>query len=878
MAGPARPLLISRPPIAQQFRKLRSIGGGAKGPGKARQLERLEPQFSALRQMLEAQRAALQTDPGGPAIEQVLVFETNGPIKDLFSTIKRAPGLEWLADEELRDLPPDEDFFVVPRTKRRKKQQAENGDGGSTREPKLLTAQLYLILFNQEALEQLLALWGHWRNGRLPREFQSWRPVFAQLRNVRRWDVQDRLQETRIIDYWRERLAAGYETVTIEIELWFRSPAKRTDAEQEVRTHVVGMRGQVLATCAVEAIAYHAVVARLPIAAVERILENPEVELLRCEHIRIMRPTAQAAAPIVDEAPIEDEGQTGAPLQGAPVIALLDGLPLENHHRLIGKLVVDDPEGWAETYPVASRCHGTAMASLILHGDLNVQAAAATRPLYARPILRPDSFDGKSENAPEQSSWLDLIHRAVRRILAGDGDQPPAAPSVCVINLSIGDPYQPFIRTVSPLARLLDWLAWTYKVLFVVSAGNHGADLTLDTAGEDSAGALLTALAEQQRHRRILSPSEAANALTVGAIEQDFSGAFQPRRAEDHLFELPVGFPSPISGLGRGYRRMVKPEVLAPGGRVVFLRSTSGTHGEQTYTLANPRPRFPPGHLVAAPGLGAGAAGGVRYVCGTSNAAALTTRLTAELHETLTALRDQPNADELTKVPMALWLKALVVHGACWSSVALAAAQNVLRTKANHHSFTDELSAILGYGPLDPQRVLSCTAERATVLAAGNIGPDQRFVHRIPLPESLNAHVGWRRLTLTLAWFTPINPTHQKYRCASLWFDPPGNALVITRSGVDWRAVRRGTLQHETLEGDGAAIAIGTDAILEVPVSCVAEAGALDATIPYALIASLEVAPGVNTRIYDQVRERIAQQVSVRPAPSPLANSTQRSQ
>jgi hypothetical protein len=30
--------------------------------------------------------------------------------------------------------------------------------------------------------------------------------------------------------------------------------------------------------------------------------------------------------------------------------------------------------------------------------------------------------------------------------------------------LSIGDGYRPFLREISPLARLLDWLAWEYKL------------------------------------------------------------------------------------------------------------------------------------------------------------------------------------------------------------------------------------------------------------------------------------------------------------------------------------------------------------------------------------------------------------------------------
>jgi hypothetical protein len=857
MAAPERPLLISRAPTPQEFRRRRPQGRGARNPIKARQIERLEPMFSALQEMLEAKRAALQTDPSGPAIEQVIVFETNGPVKDLYNTIGRTPGLEWLADDEIRELAPDEDFFV-PKNK-----------GDASRDTKLLVAHVYLVLFNQEAMEQLLRLWEHWRNGRLPKPFSAWRPVFAQLRDVRRWSVRDRLQETRLLDYWRDRIAAGYETVTIEIELWFRSLARRTAAEQQLRRHVGQMRGQVLATCLVEPIAYHAVVARLPITAVEQILENPEVELLQCEDIRIVRPTAQAAFPTLQE-PVEDD-VVAAPNPrptGVAVAALLDGLPVENHPRLAGGLIVDDPDGWAATYPASSRSHGTGMASLILNGDLAVEAAVSDRPLYVRPILRPSSFDGKIERAPEDGSWLDLIHRAVRRLVEGEGEEPPVAPSVCVINLSIGDPYQPFIRTLSPLARLLDWLAWSYKILFVVSAGNHVAELSLHTESGGGVDALISALASGQRHRRILSPAEAVNALTVGALDRDSGAAFQRRDASDHVFELPDGLPSPISGLGRGYRRAVKPDVLTPGGRAVFSRTPGADHGVESYAPAAPRPRFPPGHLVAAPGLASGG-GGVRYICGTSNAAALTTRLTVQVYDALAALRDEPNAEELANVPMALWLRALVVHGASWSPGAVAALKAALKPEPNKHSFTDEISAILGYGSLDPQRVLNCTAERATILAAGSIAADQRFVHQIPIPASLHAHTGWRRLTLTLAWFTPINPTHQKYRRASLWFDPPGthsNTLVVNRTGVHWQAVRRGTLQHETLEGEGSAIVIGPDATLEVPVSCMAEAGGLDETVPYALVATLEVAPGVNTRIYDEVRARIAPRVDVRAA------------
>ena len=46
-----------------------------------------------------------------------------------------------------------------------------------------------------------------------------------------------------------------------------------------------------------------------------------------------------------------------------------------------------------------------------------------------------------------------------------------------VINLSFGNSWQPFDRLISPLARLLDWLAWEYKILFIVSAGNQPQEI-----------------------------------------------------------------------------------------------------------------------------------------------------------------------------------------------------------------------------------------------------------------------------------------------------------------------------------------------------------------------------------------------------------------
>ena len=66
---------------------------------------------------------------------------------------------------------------------------------------------------------------------------------------------------------------------------------------------------------------------------------------------------------------------------------------------------------------------------------------------------------------------MDKIHEAVRRLFEPEAGQ--VASNVRIINLSIGIRYREFYNIISPLARLLDWLSYKYRVLFIVSAGNH---------------------------------------------------------------------------------------------------------------------------------------------------------------------------------------------------------------------------------------------------------------------------------------------------------------------------------------------------------------------------------------------------------------------
>ncbi len=854
---PERPLIVLPQPVSVPSPPPPLvIGKGPKGPKKGRQLERLGPDFEALQEALDRKRLELKTDSTGVTPELVLVFETNGPIKEFYEALQTVPGFAWMAEDELRDLEPDDDFFFAGKP------------------DKQVGARLYLAMTNDVALQQLLSLWGLWKKNKRLGIHAGWTKVFGKLRSVRRWSVEDRLRDTGVLEEWKRRVDDGWETVTAEVELWFRDAADRTAAAARLTSAVQAAGGTVLSTCLIEEISYHAMMARLPIQVVKQILADRSVGLLKVDDVHLFRPTPQAWTRPASAEPLPSERVAPpAGSLGEPIVALLDGLPIENHQWLAGRLRVDDPDGWSAKSPVRYRVHGTAMASLILHGDLSLNDAPLSRQLYVRPILRSHSFNARWEKAPEDLLWLDVIHRAVLRAVVGEGAIPPAAPNVRIFSLSVGDSYQPFIEVPSPLAKLLDWLSWKHKVLFSGSAGNHLAEYNLTATylatTESREIAVFGSLRAGHRLRRLLAPAESINAITVGATEDDAAGPWKPLvPGESTLLETP-GLPSTYTALGRGHLRSIKPDILAPGGRLVFVPPPNHTgNGPAVFAPNDGRSDLmPPGQRVAAPSASPGVLNGMTYMVGTSNSAALTTRLAAQIAEAVLDLQADPGGELIVALPLALVTKALLVHTAEWSEAAFDVLTKALRTPKNASTFKDEVTAFMGYGHIRPARATACTPERVTLISGGVLRPGETLQHAVPLPACLHMHAAWRRLTTTLAWFTPTRPGRRKYRCASLNWDVPtakdDSPLRVKREQVHGNAVGRGTVRHDVLEGDRQAINLPDGTNLPIEVTCFEDAPCPDVAIPYALAVSLEVAPQLKLPIYDQVSTLVRAQVAL---------------
>lgn len=822
-------------------------------PSKERQAERLSPRFTRLEQAFENQRVLLQSDMTGAMPEQALVLETVDTIDKFINAVKKIDGLDWLTEWET-ELVPDDDFYIE-----------EDGE----RTEKRLGGRLFLIMSDQQALQQLKSLWSKFLNNeRLPHGLGRWGGMFQHLKDIRLWNITDRFRDTGFVEELHERISAGETKIRFEVELWYRSAEnKRKMVTEKFKELIQQAGGKVFSECVIPEIAYHAILAEAPVEVFQDLTEHTEVQFLRSEHVMFFRPVGQALITIPEGEPVVEEfGDLESPQKLEPLVALLDGLPLENHDLLRNRLIVDDPDNFQDSYEAHERIHGTAMASLIIHGELDDKLSPISRPLYVRPIMKPDLRDWlnnpRIECIPDDVLPIDLIHRAIRRMFVGDGTEGPVAPTVKIVNLSIGDAARPFGFAVSPWARLLDWLSYEYNVLFIVSAGNYTEGITLEIdcdvkqlTDEQLSEEVLRNVYRNAQHRRILTPSESINALTVGALHEDSSNISNLGLRKDIMRIKPML--SPISRLGLGHRRSIKPDIVMKGGRQLYGDDVF----RRSHFVIN-RSTIAPGQKVAYPGQ-QGNTSSFAYTRGTSNSTALTTRLAHELCEMLYTLKQtQPDGEQLSDELIPVMIKALIVHGASWRDIY----ETIERILGSESSRIRDrvIPRLFGYGLVEPRRVFECTEQRVTLFGCNKLTKDRAHIYTVPLPPSLSSKKEWRRLTITLAWFSPVNNNSQKYRQAQLWFDPPAHKLGLYRTEADAKAVKRGTVQHEILEGDQATPFIDGD-FLEIKVNCREDAGGLKSEVPYGLVVSLEVAEGVDIQVYEEVRNLIRPRVQIQP-------------
>lgn len=830
-------------------------------PSAGRQGARLTPQFRELTTAFEAERARLAADtPDEVDPSLVVVFDLVGSVKDFRNAIDRIDGLEFLSEMLGDETDPDDDFHMTER------------DTGRT--DKSIPHSLYLVMSNAKAIDELLRLFALWQEDpsvSFEHGLGKFKLAFQQLTAIRRWGPEDRIRETGLRERWQETLnvvGQSVSTVTVEVELWHRrDAAQRATAEAHVEQIVTASGGRILDRSQIGGIGYHALLAELPIQQVHAVLNDgaASIRLLTTDEIMFVSPfTPMSVAPATLDPVAEVRLPAEQRVDGRPRIALLDGLPFPNHDALAGRLLVDDPDGLGEHYPTSSRSHGTAMASLIIHGDLSSRGEPLDRPLYVRPIMRPHAFAGHELVIPNRL-LTDLLHRAVRRIVEGEDGREAAVPSVRIVNLSIGAQARALARRMSPVGRLLDWLAHSFNLLFVVSAGNHTGPITIpaDAANDpDSARSAATrAVYDAALLRGILPPGDALNALTVGATHDDGLGDID---VPDTVWDIThPGAPAHYGATGPGVDRSVKPDLHHVGGRALYTRPVA-ILGEQAVAVDLAQTAITgPGLQVAAPGR-AGATNNTVFTTGTSNATALVTREASRLFDVLEAGPSDPEDPPLPDPQYhPLLVRALLAHASSWGGWETRLRQEL---GLNGQQARRHLTALLGYGQLDTTRLGSAATNKAVLVAGGHIARNKRHTYELPLPPSLRARAEWHRFTITLAYMVPTVGQLTRYRGAKVYFATPDTHLAGgDRTDAEHNAVRRGSLQHEIVEGTGAMV-FGDGDAFPIHVECMDDGQRLRVgkTVRYALVVSVETAEETSTTIHDEVRTALRQRVQDR--------------
>ena len=510
---------------------------------------------------------------------------------------------------------------------------------------------------------------------------------------------------------------------------------------------------------------------------------------------------------------------------------------------------------------------GLPSSRLVVRGDLKRNEAPLGRTVVVRPLLFADTLDEPNEVFDRDRLIVDDFVRAVLDLKKQPG---AAAPDVFLINVSLGDRYRPFSGRASAWARAIDWLAHDHGILFLVSAGNATHELEFETLGRNedyvaldgperariSLGGLLKALP----HRRLLSPAEAVNAITVGALHAD---ELNTEASVGNTHDpLPVsGLPTPASRYGPGVANAIKPDLLMEGGR---LRVTPVV-GRPVPTVRISQPNSRGGLQVAGARLDAqGHLTSDAWSGATSGAAALGTRAAHFIHEALLAAYPD-DYGPLHPRFKALLVKSLLLHRCAIAKDARALVQEVFGPPGNgkHVKRADNIFRVFGNGVPRIDEAIACLGSRATLWGTGTLGAEAGLLFQVPLPGCLSGHVGLRRLSVTLVWFTAVTPGRRAYRSERLIVEEPSEEhlrQVLTKKEehqADSKRASRGTVFTRSWHGKGARTFVdGANFELRV-VRKPDNLEDLPEATHFAFAATLE-AGELALPIYEEVRARIA--------------------
>lgn len=523
---------------------------------------------------------------------------------------------------------------------------------------------------------------------------------FDSINNIRGLEAEDRITE----ELSREVDSAAADTVLrLDVECWH--PGDAPMARQwlsDLSSGVVAAGGRVADSMIKDQAGL--LLSRVYLPAV-RVHDLAKLDIVA--RIDVL-PTPALSVPEFFGLQADDLPVMQAPHDQAPVVGLVDSGVASAHEILARSVIASDALGAGIEDDQDEHGHGTMVASILLHGDL-LGALRRGRPL--RPICRIAS--ARVLNANNDFSYDELWEHDLEKAI-----EWCVAQGATIINLSIGDDRYPFTppRQMSA-AAIVDEMIRTHGIVVVTATGNiHPLDYLPDV---DSAATYPLHLIKSPK-ARIIDPGTSALALTVGGITSArAAGGLSPMETVGRVPLGEPGWPSPVTRVGPGPSRSVKPELI----------EHAGTLGVEHGQLVSNDPE------LAVVGARARAGRLLSHAVGTSFAVPMVSRVAAAVRA-----RHPDFSGEL--------VRALVLL----SATRVPIGDDLLAgTSAQRR---DGELALVGYGRPSLARAIQSTSHRAVLVAEQHIPIDGVHIYEVPLPSSFLASGGKRGIDIALA-FSP---------------------------------------------------------------------------------------------------------------------------
>lgn len=582
----------------------------------------------------------------------------------------------------------------------------------------------YCVVFADE--KQLAIFQDHLQRLGLEDESLSYRQVLEAFESVNGWTAEDR-KSWAVKQYGLPSTESFY----LDIELWPIKEAQHVDRQQLCAAFERWLDRNTIV---------HVDKLNLNSLVLYRVKLNTAQAALLLKHTDVRTvdlPPRTGISYHQKNLPVETIPVIKSPRESASKVCVLDS-GVSSGHPLLGPAIGETATFIGTEDGADDNGHGTAVASIALYGDVEYcrELNEWTPEIW---ILSGKVLDENAEFDPHtiETTIIAAVEYFVRDFQCK------------IFNLSSGilnRPYQG--RRVERLAYVLDDLARKHDILFVVSAGNFVRsdehEIPWENWREEYPESLL------REEARIIDPSTALNAITVGSITRHTKtpGA---QRILPEITDISIAYerqPSPHTRRGPSVKGAVKPELVAHGGNVATAkhRPPYTSHARGLGVLAC-RHDFMGNAILT-------------EVDGTSFAAPYITHVLGRL------------ANAYPEASVNLLRALLMNHADMPQEVKTTFSEEMDKAyKGENKACNGAAIDVAGYGIVNEDNLFRSTEDAVVMLAEEVIRDDESQFFELPIPpDFFDSPLRTREIRISLAYTSSVRATRLEYRASRVSF------------------------------------------------------------------------------------------------------------